>query len=159
MARPRFGPTDEQRQRVKVLAGHGLPHQQIATVAGVGSVVTLRKYFHEELTLGPLEAQSNVTRTLFRLATSGRNPSATMFWLKTRARWSEGGKVEEREVPTTTVWEIHEYQPPRSPEHQKWVDEVLRGFDHTPRQARALGRRPRYDEGDEEEVPRRRRPN
>src|SRR4051812_31854126 len=106
MARPRFRPTDEQRQRVKVLAGHGLPHQQIATVAGVGSVVTLRKYFHQELTLGPLEAQSNVTRTLFRLATSGRNQSATIFWLKTRARWSEGGKVEEQQPPGDVVWTI-----------------------------------------------------
>ncbi|MFL6449955.1 MAG: hypothetical protein ACJ746_20070 [Bryobacteraceae bacterium] len=42
----------------------------------MGCVATLRRYFHEELTLGSLEAQSNVTRTLFRLATSGRNPAA-----------------------------------------------------------------------------------
>jgi hypothetical protein len=49
MARHRFRATDEQRQTVKALAGYGLPHQQIATVAGVGCVVTLRKYFHEEL--------------------------------------------------------------------------------------------------------------
>src|SRR4051794_30593026 len=95
MARARFRPSDEQRQKVKALAGYGLSHQDIATVAGVGCVATLRKYFHEELTLGPLEAQSNVMRALFRQASSGRNPAATMFWLKTRAGWSEQGKVCE----------------------------------------------------------------
>src|SRR5947209_18391810 len=113
MARHRFRPTDEQRQRVKALAGYGLPHEQIATIAGVGCVVTLRKYFHEEPSRGPLEAQANVSRTLFRLATSGRNPAATMFWLKVRERWSEQGKVEEPEPPTHVVFEINEYQPPR----------------------------------------------
>lgn len=42
MARRRFRPSEEQRQTVKALAGYGLPHQQIATVAGVGCVITLR---------------------------------------------------------------------------------------------------------------------
>src|SRR3954467_8674370 len=101
MPRSRFRPTDEQRQKVKALAGYGLPHKEIATVAGVGCIATLRKYFPEELTLGPLEAQSNVTRTLFRLATSGRNPAATMFWLKTRARWSEGARSRSSSHPGT----------------------------------------------------------
>ena len=52
MARPKFRATDEQRQKVRALAGYGLPHKQIATILEVGSVDTLRKYFHEELRLG-----------------------------------------------------------------------------------------------------------
>jgi cobalamin biosynthesis protein CobT len=159
MSRPKVKASDEQRQKVKALAGYGLSHQEIATVAGVGSVITLRKYFHEELRRGPLEAQSNVMRALFRQASSGRNSAATMFWLKTRAGWSEQGKVEEREVATSTVWEIHEYQPPRSPEEQKWVEEALRGFDHTPDKPVRWEGDQGHDEGDEEEAPRRRRPN
>ncbi|MFL6416188.1 MAG: hypothetical protein ACJ74Y_11045 [Bryobacteraceae bacterium] len=157
MARHRFRPTDEQRQRVKALAGYGLPHQQIATVAGVGCVVTLRKYFRKELSRGPLEAQANVSRTLFRLATSGRNPAATMFWLKVRARWSEQGKVEEPQPPTRIVWEINEYQPPRSAEHQQWVDKMLRGVGDNPAEPVRWEGDHGYDEDDEDEVPRRRR--
>src|SRR5947209_5144982 len=132
MARSRFKPTDEQRQKVRALAGFGLSHKQIATVVEVGAVDRLRKYFAEELTVGPLEAQSNVMRTLFRLASSGRNPAATMFWLKTRAGWSEQGKVEEREAPSHIVWEIREYQPPRSPEEQKQIEQLLQRYEHAP---------------------------
>ena len=156
MPRSRFRATDEQRQKVKALAGYGLPHKEIATVAGVGCIATLRKYFPEELTLGPLEAQSNVTRTLFRLATSGRNPAATIFWMKTRAGWSEQGKVEEQQPPSRIVWEIHEYQPPRSPEHQKWVEQALRGFDDISSKPVRWEGDQGYNEDDEDEAPRRR---
>src|SRR3954468_9719991 len=156
MPRSRFRATDEQRQKVKALAGYGLPHKEIATVAGVGCVATLRKYFHEELTLGPLEAQSNVMRTLFRLASSGRNPAATMFWLKTRAGWSEQGKVEEREAPSHIVWEIREYQPPRSPEEQKQIEELLQRYEHaSAKPVRWEGDKGEYED-DEDEAPRRR---
>src|SRR4051812_38479926 len=155
--RSKFKPTDDQRQKVKALAGYGLPHEQIATVAGVGSAVTLRKYFHEELRLGPLEAQSNVTRTLFRLASSGRNPAATMFWMKTRAGWSEQGKVEEREAPSHIVWNIQEYQPPRSPEDQKLLDEALRRFQDNPVEPVHWEGDKGYEEDEEGEAPRRRR--
>ncbi|MEA3075031.1 MAG: hypothetical protein QOD29_6477 [Alphaproteobacteria bacterium] len=156
MPRSRFKPTDEQRQKVRALAGFGLSHKQIATVVEVGSVDTLRKYFAEELTLGPLEAQSNVMRTLFRLASSGRNPAATMFWLKTRADWSEQGKVEKREAPSHIVWEIREYQPPRSPEQQKQVEEALRRYEHAPaKPVRWEGDKSEYED-DEDEAPRRR---
>jgi hypothetical protein len=142
---------------VKALAGYGLPHQQIATVAGVGCVVTLRKYFHEELAWGPLEAQANVSRTLFRLATSGRNPAATMFWLKVRARWSEQGKVEEQQPPTHIVWKINEYQPPRSPEQQQWVDKILQGVGDNPAEPVRWEGDQGYAEDDADEAPRRRR--
>jgi hypothetical protein len=125
MPRPRFEATEEQRHRVKSLAGYGLPQGQIASVVGVGSTATLRQHFRQELTQGPLEAQANVMRTLFRLATSGRNPAATMFWLKTRAGWSERGKVEAVEAPKNVEFIITEYQPPRLPEQQKQLDAAM----------------------------------
>jgi len=40
---------------------------------------------------------ANVRKTLFQMATSGKHPAATMFWLKTRARWSEQGREPELE--------------------------------------------------------------
>ena len=142
---------------MKALAGYGLPQKQIAIIVEVGSVDRLRKYFHEELRLGPLEAQSNVSSTLFRLASSGRNPTATMFWMKTRARWSEQGKVEEREAPSHIVWEIREHQPPRSPENQKLLEESLRRFGDNPAEPVHWEGDKGYQEDEEGEAPRRRR--
>ena len=132
MAKRKFQATDTQRQTVKALAGYGLPLKQIAIVIGIDSVETLHKHFKNELTLGPFEAQSNVMRTLFQMATSGRTPTATIFYCKTRLRWSERGKTEEGQPATGVIWEIREYQPPRSPEQQKQVDELLRKADPTP---------------------------
>src|SRR5690348_13907128 len=123
MPRPKFQPTDEQRRVVKSLAGYGLKQEQIASLLGLASTTTLRKYFRGELERGPVEAQANVRRTLFKLATSGRNPGATMYWLKTRARWSEKGKTPEP-VETRaeeTQWRVIVYQPPRAPDQQLWA--------------------------------------
>src|SRR4051794_18702301 len=86
-----FRPTEEQREKVKSMAGFGLTHEQIATLMRLGSAVTLRKHFANELTRGPIEANANVRKTLFKMAKSGRNPGATMYWLKTRARWKREG--------------------------------------------------------------------
>jgi hypothetical protein len=121
MPRLKFQPSDEQRRMVKSLAGYGLKQEQIASLLGLASTTTLRKYFREELERGPVEAQANVRRTLFKLATSGRNPAATMYWLKTRARWSEKGKTPEP-VDTRAVetqWRVTVHQPPRAPEHEQ----------------------------------------
>ena len=57
------------------------------------------------------------------------------------------GKVEEQQPPTHIVWEINEYQPPRSPEHQQWVDETLARRWRHPGRGGALGRGPRLCRG------------
>src|SRR3954451_25296185 len=67
----------------------------------------------------------------------------------------DNGVEESAHSPTSTVWEIHEYQPPRSPEEQKWIEEALRGFDHTPDKPVRWEGDQGYDEGDEEEARRR----
>src|SRR3954464_13134572 len=125
MGRRRRPATDEQRQTVKSLAGYGLSRKDIAQVIGIDSVDTLLQQFDNELTLGPLEAQSNVLSTLFRTAMSG-NPAAIRFGWKTRARCGARGPREEREAPGHTIWNIHAYAPPRSPEQQKELQELLR---------------------------------
>ena len=89
MPRPKLRPTDEQRRLVKSLSAYGVPQEQIANRIEIRSPKTLRKYFREELDGGALEANSNVARTLYKMATSGNHPSATMFWLRNRAGWKE----------------------------------------------------------------------
>lgn len=155
MGRRRRQATDGQRQTVRALAGYGLSRKDITKVIGLDSVDTLRQHFDDELTLGPLEARSNVMSTLFRMATSGRNPAAIMFWLKTRAGWSERGPREETKAPTHTIWTIQEYAPPRSPEQQKLVEELLRRHDApSPASARWEGDQG-WKEDEEDEAPRR----
>lgn len=89
MPRPKFSPTDDQRRLVKSMAAIGIPHEDIALKIGVRSAKTLRKYFRDELDLGQIEANCKVGQTLFKLATSGECPAATMFWHKTRMRFRE----------------------------------------------------------------------
>jgi hypothetical protein len=98
MARPRFEITEENRRAVRGLAGYGLRHDQIARVIGLRSPRTLRKYFSSELASGAAEANAQVAQTLYKMATSGQHAAATMFWLKTRARWSEKTSEDQRPV-------------------------------------------------------------
>jgi hypothetical protein len=103
MARPGFKVTDESRKTVRALAGYGLTHEQIARMIGLRSPKTLRKYFQGELAGGTAEASAQVAQTLFRMATSGTQPAATMFWLRTRARWSEQVADDQRPVVAPTL--------------------------------------------------------
>jgi len=89
MARPRFTPTDEQRSIVKMLAALGVRQDYIVEIIGVHSEKTLRKHFQSELTRGAAEANRQVAQSLYRQATSGKCPAASMFWLKCRAGWRE----------------------------------------------------------------------
>ena len=89
MARLQFVPTEDQRKLVKSLAAYGLLQQQIANIIGLRSVKTLRKHLRKELTLGGPEANAKVAQTAYQMAISGKHPSVTMFWLKTRAGWRE----------------------------------------------------------------------
>lgn len=84
--------TDETRRRVRNLAAVGVTHLDIARVIGV-SGVTLRKYYRDELDNAAIEANSSVAGKLYQQCMEG-NTSAMMFWLKTRAKWSERHEVE-----------------------------------------------------------------
>lgn len=56
------------------------------------SEATLKKYCAEELSKGRSIAKAEVQNTAFKLATSGKCPAMTMFWLKTRDQWYETKK-------------------------------------------------------------------
>lgn len=89
---PPHEPTPEIKQRVKSLTAYGLGQEAIAKMEGIDPK-TLRKYYRHELDTAEDEANAKVTNTLFKMATSGQTPSATFFWLKTRAGFAETQKT------------------------------------------------------------------
>lgn len=80
-------PTKAQRDTVTLHAMVGTPQEDIARVLGIDAK-TLRKYYRDELDLALAKANATIGGSLFNKAKSG-DTSAQMFWLKTRAGFSE----------------------------------------------------------------------
>ena len=91
--RPPFKPTYEQREQVKAMSSHGVPHRQQAPLIGCSSPKTLRKHFREELNIGKIQANAKVAGALYQSALDG-NVKAQTFWLKAVGGWQETGEVE-----------------------------------------------------------------
>jgi hypothetical protein len=98
------------------MAAYGVPEADIARVVGIDPK-TLRKHYRDELDLGAVKANSRMAENLYRKA-MGDGPqavTATIFWLKTRARWKEATGEEPatpHERPTVIFRTIVE-PPPR----------------------------------------------
>ena len=78
---------DAMRERVRYLAGVGLPQDDIAKIIGCAPK-TLRKRCRDDLDRGIAEANATMCGYLFAAAKGG-NVTAQIFWLKTRAHWRE----------------------------------------------------------------------
>jgi hypothetical protein len=95
------GPDLAQRRMVEVMVGVGVPETDIARVLGI-DLATLRAQHPEELATGQIIANAKVAESLFRKAIGDgpQSVAAAMFWLKTRAGWSEstvtGNRVDAR---------------------------------------------------------------
>ena len=87
MARKPFIVTDAMRERVRSLAGLGVPQVDIARIIR-GDPKTLRKHFRDELDRGVAEANAVIAGSLFTTTKAGNVP-AQKFWLKVRAHWHE----------------------------------------------------------------------
>ena len=96
MARRAFAVSDAVRERVRYLAGVGVPQDDIARIIGCAPK-TLRKRCREDLDRGIAEANATVSGYLFAAAKAG-NVTAQIFWLKTRAHWREKN-IPEAPVP------------------------------------------------------------
>jgi hypothetical protein len=83
MGRRPFKPTEDDRARVARMSSMGFRQEEIAKVFGI-SPKTLRKHYRQELDASAIEANFQVTETLFKMATSGTNTAASIFWVKTR---------------------------------------------------------------------------
>src|SRR5690606_32489053 len=73
-----------------MMAGLGLRFDDIAKIKGM-SDDTLKKYALEHLQRGKAKAKLQVMQTAYKMATSGKQPVMTIFWLKTQAQWRERG--------------------------------------------------------------------
>ena len=92
MSRKAFAVNDAMREKVRHLAGLGLPQDDIAKLVGCAPK-TLRKRFRNELDRGVVEANATVIGYLLAAAKAG-NIAAIIFWLKTRAHWRERSAAE-----------------------------------------------------------------
>lgn len=88
--RPEHKPTAKDRAEVEQLAGFGIPQDDIAKLIGINRN-TLEKHYRQELDNGATKAIAKVAGALFKRAMGddAAAVSAQIFFLKTRARWSE----------------------------------------------------------------------
>ena len=86
-------------EMVKSLSGLGITHEQMCAIVKI-SRPTLYKYYQEELQEGKANANAQLARNLFKIATgSGREAvTACIFWLKTQAKWKETDVIEINNV-------------------------------------------------------------
>lgn len=94
---PAHEPTVETRAQVAALVAFGIPQIHIARQVGI-SDETLRKYYQNELDCGLHDANSQVANVLFEKAVIQKDLSAVIFWLKTRARWSDKAPEADSKV-------------------------------------------------------------
>ena len=93
MAKKPFLVTDAMRDKVRHLAGIGVPQDAIARIIWCAPK-TLRKRCRDDLDRGAAEANAIVSGCLFAAAKGG-NVAAQIFWLKTRARWRESAAQDD----------------------------------------------------------------
>src|SRR6516165_6006877 len=94
MARKPFVVNDVTREKVRHLAGLGVPQDDIARIVKC-SPKTLRKRCRDDLDCGAAEANAIVSGCLFAAAKGG-SIAAQIFWLKSRARWRERDASDHR---------------------------------------------------------------
>lgn len=90
---PGFRPSVEQARQVAVMSCLALSPKDIANVLNI-ELKLLKLYYSRELTVSVHIANAVVARQALAMATSGKNPDMTKFWLKTRAKWKETSSVE-----------------------------------------------------------------
>jgi len=90
--RKNFEPTEQQRRMAESLAGCGIKQKAIARIMEIDAK-TLRKHFRHELACGADKAIAQVANTLYKMATSGKCVAATIFFLKSRGKWTETSRM------------------------------------------------------------------
>ncbi len=88
-----FRPKSSQSREVAVMAALGLSPREIANVINVDEKM-LKLYYSKELSVSKSLANVTVARKALEMASSGRFPEMTKFWLKTQAKWKETSNIE-----------------------------------------------------------------
>lgn len=110
MARPRFVPTEQQRSTVKSMAAYSIRQEEIARVIDLRSVKTLRRHFRRELDISATEANARVAQTAYQMATSGKHPQVTIFWLKSRAHWGDQSATTQQAARAPSCSDLGEWE-------------------------------------------------
>jgi len=90
--RPSHLVTATTENQVYELSKVGTRYEDIAFMLGI-SADTLSKYYKPQLEKGRIEANAVIAGTLYEKARQG-DTASMMFWLKTRAQWSEKNTTE-----------------------------------------------------------------
>lgn len=90
---PGFKPGPMQSREVSVMAALGLSPKEIALVTNVDEKM-LKLYYQRELSVSQAIANVVVARKALEMASSGRFPEMTKFWLKSQAKWKETNSLE-----------------------------------------------------------------
>jgi hypothetical protein len=87
--RPTFKPEAKDREIVKVMAGHNIAQEKIATALNI-TEKTLRKHFKKELATAAAQVEAQLVANLFALAKGkdGTAFRANEFLLNCRFGWS-----------------------------------------------------------------------
>jgi len=80
-------PTDDERKRIRMYAGLGVPQEDIGKLVG-RSVDWLAKHCREELDKGLAETKAKVGGAIVQAALKG-NMTAAIFYAKTQMGWKE----------------------------------------------------------------------
>lgn len=98
-------PTDKDRATVESMCAYGIPQEDIAAVIGIDDK-TLRKYYREELDTATAKANAKVAQALYKKAIDKDDTSAQIFWLKTRAKWSESMNIDHTTKGEKVSWPL-----------------------------------------------------
>ena len=84
--------TEQNAKMVEAMTAYGVTQGDIAAVLGV-SLSTIKTHYRDELDTAIAKANSKIAERLYKKALDG-DTTSMIFWLKTRARWSETVKQE-----------------------------------------------------------------
>ncbi|WPU65902.1 hypothetical protein [Peredibacter starrii] len=99
MGRKKVDLPDNHLVTIRELSSRGLTRQNIADYLGI-SLSTFERRMEEDseieraMKMGKAKSIEAVASTAFKMATSGKYPNMTMFWLKTHGKWSEEAREE-----------------------------------------------------------------
>ena len=92
--KPEHIPTSITRELVIAHTRVGTRQDIIASILGIKCCKTLRKHYREELDHATSEANAIVGGALFNKAVNDNDTAAQIFWLKTRAGFSEKNSLD-----------------------------------------------------------------
>jgi hypothetical protein len=92
MSRNPHDPNKQNRELVSLHATMGTTQAVIADLLEI-DLKTLRKYYRKELDQSLSKANATIGGVLFNKAKAG-DTTAMIFWMKTRAQWSEKSQID-----------------------------------------------------------------